>query len=231
MASCTRSSRSSTPTSPSIRSQQTRTQTPTRLQDHGTGSKHSSPGQSSSNSASPKSTPKPTRKVPTLQLPPMPRFHPANYTASATSSHKQRPSLESVMTEPSDVVLAPITSQQRHRRVSQPSLSEAQQQLYQYHRDITSINNRPEKSPTTYKVGKLSPLAVPNSPRMDPKGSPGPILTPLELEEEETEGYFTSLDSSKVAAESYNLVEPVSQGRPYSRGKSARSPLRGPGYF
>lgn len=93
-----------------------------------------------------------------LRLPALPRFHPANFPSSH-SSYRSTPEEEEIK--------APL-SPRTHQRM----YSDAQKHLLQYHRDSVAAARatpQPDK---------------PQSPRLVPIGSPGPV-TPLELEGEE----------------------------------------------
>lgn len=127
------------------------------------------------------------RRPPTnsLQLPALPRFHPANFPSnhsSAQSTPDGAPSPQGPMSP----------------RVYQRIYNDAQKQLYLHQREMLSAAARSSGSPT--QVGK------PVSPRLAPLGSPGPV-TPLELEHEE--GYLTAgaRNASNGIAVSDELVE------------------------
>ncbi|KAL9596942.1 MAG: hypothetical protein Q9219_005453 [cf. Caloplaca sp. 3 TL-2023] len=106
----------------------------------------------------PQSHNKPNQTQPAqLAMPTLPPFHPANYESSHPS--------------PRHVARHVGTSHSR-----QPS--EAQKSLQRYQRDLVINATR---SATRYTT--RSPVVRPNSPRLDPLGSPGPV-TPLTLEEQ-----------------------------------------------
>ena len=127
------------------------------------------------------SSPRRTQQSP-RQTPPrltnLPRFHPANFanyvnstSTSATSSSTTSP--DSSATSPTNP-LSPRTARQT------PQLSEAQRQLYNYHRELYSLNRSGSEanspSTTTFITSR------PASPFLQPLASPGAV-TPLELEE------------------------------------------------
>ncbi|KAF2725850.1 hypothetical protein K431DRAFT_214630 [Polychaeton citri CBS 116435] len=97
-----------------------------------------------------------------LKLPSLPRFHPANYP-SAHSSLQVTP--DSGFSSPQ-----PPMSPRTHQRM----YSDAQKQLYFLQRESIVAAAR-----------SASPVMMekPDSPRLAPMGSPGPV-TPLELETE-----------------------------------------------
>ena len=104
-----------------------------------------------------------------LKLPSLPRFHPSNFP-SAHSSAQTTP--ESGQGSP-----PPPTSPRTHQRI----ISDAQKHLLAYQRDMISAAAR---SSTPIQ------LEGPESPRLLPIGSPGPV-TPLQLESEDG-GYLTA---------------------------------------
>ncbi|KXT00692.1 hypothetical protein AC578_8253 [Pseudocercospora eumusae] len=117
-----------------------------------------------------------------LRLPSLPRFHPANYP----SSNNTTPDVNSHASSPH----API-SPPAHQRM----YSDAQKQLY--------FNQREMLNATL----KASSPGKPDSPRLAPLGSPGPV-TPLELERDE--GYLIAGARSTCASNdtpSEELVE------------------------
>ncbi|MCJ1376269.1 hypothetical protein MMC20_007511 [Loxospora ochrophaea] len=97
-----------------------------------------------------------------LQLPSLPRFHPANYQNSnggpLTAPSMPRP--------PS----SPRSPRPHHRQVSQ-----AQQKLLQYQRELVINATRASRS-----IISQAPGSNPTSPKLLPLGSPGPV-TPLML--------------------------------------------------
>ncbi|KAG9738889.1 hypothetical protein KCU59_g8742, partial [Aureobasidium melanogenum] len=108
----------------------------------------------------------------TLKLPGLPRFHPANFPSSQSSSIANTPGTGP--TSPSNPPVSPKAQQRLY--------SEAQKQLYLYQREIlaaqaavTAAANAGSGRPQSARFEK------PLSPRLAPLGSPGPV-TPLELE-------------------------------------------------
>ncbi|KAK4556961.1 hypothetical protein LTR86_005942 [Recurvomyces mirabilis] len=93
-----------------------------------------------------------------LKLSSLPRFHPANYPSASSS-------LQSTPHGPSSN--GPL-SPRSHQRV----LSDVQRQIYAYQRESVS----------TARASSPGAREKPNSPRLAPLGSPGLIVTPLELE-------------------------------------------------
>ncbi|KAI4749026.1 hypothetical protein E4T50_00685 [Aureobasidium sp. EXF-12298] len=131
----------------------------------------------------------------TLKLPGLPRFHPANFPSSQSSS---------VATTPSTGPLSP-SNPPPSPKAQQRLYSEAQKQLYLYHREtlaaqaaVTAAANAGSGRPASLRFEK------PLSPRLAPLGSPGPV-TPLELEGQD--GYLlagahaTSAAAHAVAAQ------------------------------
>ncbi len=95
-----------------------------------------------------------------LRLSSLPRFHPANFPSSDSSSS----------TSPR-TTSRPSSSQYSHR-----PLSEAQFKLQQYQRDLIATATRSSHVASSPTTGPK-----PNSPRLRPLGSPGPV-TPMMLE-------------------------------------------------
>lgn len=102
-----------------------------------------------------------------LNLPGLPRFHPANF-ASQHSSAAQTPG--SGVTSPQ-----PPTSPRSNQR----QFSDAQRQLYLYQRELVAQASRGVRGAAP--SGGATSGAEPHGPRLIPAGSPGPV-TPLELE-------------------------------------------------
>lgn len=135
-----------------------------------------------------------------LQLPPMPRFHPANFITSSTASNagSQIPTqtsgaeLFTTSTQSNPSPNIPTSSHSNYHY----SLANAQQQLYHNHRELASLNCL-----TRTPSFRLSPR-LPGSPLLNPLGSPGPV-TPLELEkEDERDDKFASYFSGALERES-----------------------------
>jgi len=146
-----------------------------------------------------------------LKLPSLPRFHPANFP----SAHSSVQSTPDGNTSPQ----APV-SPRAHQRM----YSDAQKQLLMHQRETIAAAQR-DGSPG--RDGK------PNSPRLAPLGSPGPV-TPLMLEQDE--GYLMAgvQQGSGVGATSEELVdrliqEEARQGRLTSEAsvRQSRSRSRG----
>ncbi|KAF2709877.1 hypothetical protein K504DRAFT_357775, partial [Pleomassaria siparia CBS 279.74] len=104
-----------------------------------------------------------------LRLPSLPRFHPANFPSSQSSSVSGTPVTAPNSPQPP---LSPRTYQKQY--------SEAQRQMFTYQRDLVANAARQARGPT----------AQPTSPRLAPMGSPGAAVTPLELAT--SEGYLTA---------------------------------------
>ena len=127
----------------------------------------------------------------TRQAPPtmanLPRFHPANF-ANYVHSHSSSNVPTNVITSQSHSN-TPSTqlSPRSGRQTSQ--LSEAQQQLYLYHRELFSLNRSGSGASSPSLTGFST--SRPASPNLRPMASPGAV-TPLELEEAEqqSEGYL-----------------------------------------
>lgn len=99
---------------------------------------------------------------PSLKLPSLPRFHPANFP-SQSSSFANTPVSGVNSPQP---LMSPRSQQRQY--------SEAQKQLYAYQRELLS---------NVGKVAPKQPSNKPVSPRLAPAASPGAV-TPLELENE-----------------------------------------------
>ena len=99
--------------------------------------------------------------VQSLNLPSLPKYHPANF-----------PSRDSNPAPPSPLSSRSITSQPRSGRGS-----DAKQQLLQYQRDL--IKNTAKTSRSLFSSSVSS---KPNPPRLDPLRSPGGQMTPFMLE-------------------------------------------------
>lgn len=102
-----------------------------------------------------------------LQLPSLPRYHPAHFQ-SQNSSAANAPAFGLNSPQP------PVSP-----RSPQWQYSDAQRQLYSYQRELVA----------TARGGRVVPGPKPASPRLIPlAGSPGPV-TPLELENQ-SDGYL-----------------------------------------
>ena len=124
----------------------------------------------------------------TLKLPGLPRFHPANFPSSQSSSAATTPSTGPI--SPSNPPVSPKAQQRLY--------SEAQKQLYLYHREtlaaqaaVSAAANTDSGRPQSLRFEK------PTSPRLAPLGSPGPV-TPLELEGQD--GYLLAGAHASAAA-------------------------------
>ncbi|KAH0286659.1 hypothetical protein M436DRAFT_65085 [Aureobasidium namibiae CBS 147.97] len=137
----------------------------------------------------------------TLKLPGLPRFHPANFPSSQSSSVASTPSTGPL--SPSNPPVSPKAQQRLY--------SEAQKQLYLYHREtlaaqaaVTAAVNAGSSRPPSLRFEK------PLSPRLAPLGSPGPV-TPLELEGQD--GYLSAgaTHASSAAAHAAAAQEAAAQ--------------------
>lgn len=115
-----------------------------------------------------------------LKLPSLPRFHPANFPSSQASSYTTTPASGINSPQP------PMSPRSQQRQYS-----DAQKQLYVYQREMLAAAGG-----KTY--GK-SASTRPDSPRLIPAGSPGPV-TPLELENGAAGGYLMA-GASPTASE------------------------------
>lgn len=115
-------------------------------------------------------------------LPPLPRFHPANWPSQVTATTNTPSSGRSSPQQPS-------SPRQHHRQVS-----EVQRQLYMYQRELMV---------TTMRGAQEAAAQRPTSPRLIPQGSAGPI-TPMMLEEHD--GYLNACWTS-AGRSSGNAVE------------------------
>ncbi|THV93988.1 hypothetical protein D6D03_02818 [Aureobasidium pullulans] len=126
-----------------------------------------------------------------LKLPGLPRFHPANFPSSQSSSVANTPGTASNSGHPSP---NPPVSPKAQQRL----YSEAQKQLYLYHREtvaaqaaVAAAASASSGRPQSVRYEK------PLSPRLAPLGSPGPV-TPLELEGQD--GYLLAGAHASSAA-------------------------------
>lgn len=139
-----------------------------------------------------------------LRLPPLGRFHPANFPSSQSSSSAQTPA-----TGPNSPQ-SPVSP-----RTYQKQYTDAQRQMYQYQQQLLAATARSTR-------GSVGPK--PSSPRLHPLGSPGPV-TPLELEE--TNDYFmTGVNNNDAASHVDKLIRKEAQRRRES-SPSNRSTLVG----
>ena len=142
---------------------------------------------SANNSSPRRPTPRsPRQGPPTLSN--LPRFHPANFANYVNSTSSSNVSSNTTSPEPAPNSPQGPVSPRAQR--STPQLSEAQRQLYLYHRELFNLN-RPSS-------GAISPggsgfyMSSPSSPNLQPLASPGAV-TPLELEEAEpADGYVAA---------------------------------------
>ena len=132
-----------------------------------------------------------------LKLPSLPRYHPSNYTSAHSSLHSTP---DSGYASPQ----APM-SPRSHQRV----ISDAQKHLLAYQRETVSAAAR---SSTPIQFEK------PDSPRLVPLGSPGPV-TPLQLEEEGG-GYFSAAAQNSAS----DLVQSQALMERLMREETARQP-------
>ncbi|KAJ8607946.1 hypothetical protein MRB53_039950 [Persea americana] len=149
------------------------------------------------------------RRAPTttLKLPPLPRFHPANFPSSHHSSMQSTPESQSPQS------LAPVSP-----RAPQRMYSDAQKQLYFHQREMLA---------TALRASSPSQAGRPTSPRLVPLGSPGPV-TPLELEGDE--GYLLAgvrLSGKKDGRAPDELVQQMIMDE--TRRLHARNPSPRPG--
>ncbi|GAB7365614.1 hypothetical protein MBLNU230_g6683t1 [Neophaeotheca triangularis] len=122
-----------------------------------------------------------TRRAQThsLRLPSLPRFHPANYPSTQTSTSATASSA-STSTTP-DTNASPTSPQPPHspRSSHNRMYSDAQKQLFAHQRENLAAQAVRDRC-----------TAKPTSPRLAPLGSPGGVVTPLELEGEQ--GYLVA---------------------------------------
>ena len=128
-----------------------------------------------------------------LRLPSLPRFHPANYASSQSSSHAATP-----VTGPNSPQ-APVSP-----RANSSRQYEVQKQMYLYQQQLLA---------NTRQVRGSGPK--PTSPRLAPLASPGAV-TPLELEDE-ADGYLTA---GVHRAEAAHHVEKLIRNEARRRGES-----------
>lgn len=132
-----------------------------------------------------------------LKLPTLPRYHPSNYTSAHSSLHSTPDSGYASPQGP--------TSPKSHQRV----ISDAQKHLLAYQREMVSAAAR-SSTPTQSEK--------PDSPRLVPLGSPGPV-TPLQLEEE-GRGYFSVAAQNSAS----NLVQSEALMERLMREETSRQP-------
>jgi hypothetical protein len=101
-----------------------------------------------------------------LRLPSLPRFHPANFASSQSSSAAATPITGPNSPQP------PLSPRGNPRQYS-----DVQRQMYVYQQQLVANAARQARGPA----------ANPSSPRLNPLDSPGPV-TPMELE---ADGYLT----------------------------------------
>lgn len=127
----------------------------------------------------------------TLKLPGLPRFHPANFPSSQSSSVANTPGTAPNSGHPSP---NPPVSPKAQQRL----YSEAQKQLYLYHRETLAAQAAVAAAAgANSSRPQSSRYERPLSPRLAPLGSPGPV-TPLELEGQE--GYLLAGAHASSAA-------------------------------
>ncbi|THW55903.1 hypothetical protein D6D19_10661 [Aureobasidium pullulans] len=126
-----------------------------------------------------------------LKLPGLPRFHPANFPSSQSSSVANTPGTASNSGHPSP---NPPVSPKAQQRL----YSEAQKQLYLYHRETVAAQAAVAAAASASSGRPQSArYEKPLSPRLAPLGSPGPV-TPLELEGQD--GYLLAGAHASSAA-------------------------------
>ncbi|PSK35967.1 hypothetical protein C1H76_3568 [Elsinoe australis] len=143
--------------------------------------------QNSYQSRSPNSTQQRRKYGNNLMLPGLPRFHPANYPSSHSS-----------------IANTPASGPNSPHAPSSPGMQqnlrgESQRQMYAYQRE------------TFTRTPSSQFLERPDSPRLQPLGSPGPV-TPLELET--NEGYLSVSKSParpSTADQSEELAKKLAQ--------------------
>jgi hypothetical protein len=135
-----------------------------------------------------------------LRLPSLPRFHPANFASSQSSSLAATP-----VTGPNSPQgpLSPASG--NHNRQH-----EAQRQMYIYQQQLLANTSRQVRGPSGAK---------PTSPRLAPMASPGAV-TPWELED--AGGYLTAgVNAADAASHVEKLIRTEARRRgEYSSGRS-----------
>lgn len=138
-----------------------------------------------------------------LKLPSLPRFHPANFPSSHSSSASTP---ASGPTSPQGMY-QPSINQRLH--------SDAQRQLYFHHRD--TLASYAGLGPS------LGSRDKPATPNLGPTGSPGPV-TPLELEEDE--GYLMAGAARQAVTSApppHELIERLTQAQTRQGDSSSRA--------
>jgi len=134
---------------------------------------------------------------------PLGKYHPSNYNSPASSS-ANTPSVTSVPPPfPSTHLKIPQTNGKRPappRSIHERRGSDVKRKIQQYQRDMIAQ--------ARLKSSDSIPMAMkePNSPKLTPLGSPGPI-TPFELEE--SDGYLTA--GTKASTISTSVDEKTEQ--------------------
>ncbi len=138
--------------------------------------------------------------VPELPLMiPMGKYHPANYKSGLSTPATTSPSAHAVPLPPTNLAL-PHPSNKRQRPPHQRKNSEVKRKLQQYQQNMIAQarSAAASASPSSATSSSLKfYIKEPNSPKLGPAGSPGPI-TPFELEESATAGYV--LGGTRVAS-------------------------------
>lgn len=130
---------------------------------------------------------------------PLGKYHPSNYNSPASSS-ANTPGVTSVPPPfPSTHLKIPQQSNKRAappRSVHERRGSDVKRKIQQYQRDMIAQ--------ARLKSSDSIPLALkePNSPKLTPLGSPGPI-TPFELEE--SDGYLVAGTKASLASSSVDV--------------------------
>ncbi|KAH7390091.1 hypothetical protein BKA64DRAFT_112774 [Cadophora sp. MPI-SDFR-AT-0126] len=152
----------------------------------------------------------------TLRIP-MGKYHPSNYKSPA-STEVSTPTSDPRTPLPPTNLSIPTTSNKRaskerpgHERKS----SDIKRKLQQYQREMIAQ----ARAAAPMKQGGIS--KEPNSPRLQPMGSPGPI-TPFELEE--ADGYMVA-GSSAVRKENERQLE-MTLNKPYTGAKPSPAERR-----
>ncbi|KAE9365638.1 hypothetical protein N431DRAFT_102766 [Stipitochalara longipes BDJ] len=157
--------------------------------------------------------------IPEPLLKPMGKYHPSNYkspVSTEVSTPTSHPSASSrAMLPPTNLAIATLQSKRRNKSQSQArpgherKSSDVTRKLQQYQRDMIA---QARISAQTSLAGVPGHKKEPNSPRLLPCGSPGPI-TPLELEMDGEDGYLVAGNRARGGSLTGGLEEKMEQRR------------------
>ncbi|KAL5325216.1 hypothetical protein ACEPPN_006340 [Leptodophora sp. 'Broadleaf-Isolate-01'] len=143
----------------------------------------------------------------TLRIP-MGKYHPSNYKSPTSTEVSTPTSTPRAPLPPTNLSIPASTSKRgsKERPGHERKSSDIKRKLQEYQRNMIA---QARSAAPTMKDGRIS--KEPNSPRLQPMGSPGPI-TPFELEE--ADGYIVA-GSAAVRKENARQLEMI-LNKPYS---------------